>query len=133
MVSHAVSHHPVLYTSIGVGNTPIPTRRMRLTSRLLSVLSRAQRRARAAYFGGTVPRRLISRGGRTSKMAEQKFLSIADAQLELGVSRSGIYRLITAGELDRIHIGGRAKITKYSIDRYVDYRLQLATTQRTGV
>lgn len=132
MVSRAISQLRQVDTTIGGRNTPVLMSRARAARHTLRLLKTARRRARAAYIGRTVPRRLISTGGRIFTMPEQKFLSIADAQLELGISRSGLYRLIAAGELDRIRIGGRPKITRRSIDRYVDYQLLLVDPQRRG-
>ena len=62
-------------------------------------------------------------------MHVQKFLSISDAGTELGISRSGVYRLIATGELNRVLIGGRAKITRRSLDRYIDNQLAFAEAQ----
>lgn len=45
-------------------------------------------------------------------------LSIAKVGNILGISRSGIYRLIEAGALERVHIGRRALVTNVSVLRY---------------
>ncbi len=46
-------------------------------------------------------------------------LRIDEASRVLGVSRTTIYRLIDAGEIERVHVIDSARITQASIDAYV--------------
>ncbi|MCW2497515.1 hypothetical protein [Jatrophihabitans sp.] len=53
-------------------------------------------------------------------MTERLLHSIEEAQMSLGgYSRSGIYRLAAAGEIDFVHIGRRAFVTAESLRAYV--------------
>lgn len=46
-------------------------------------------------------------------------LTLADVQSRLNVSRSSVYRLIRAGELDVVHIGAAIRIREESLDSFV--------------
>ena len=47
-------------------------------------------------------------------------LSIPEASEQLGVSRMTIYRLLQAGQLERLKIGRRAFIRRTELDRFLD-------------
>lgn len=55
---------------------------------------------------------------------ESPVVSLKSAMAHLEVSRSTLYRMIASGELERVYIGGRPRITARSIERYVDYQLE---------
>lgn len=54
---------------------------------------------------------------------QQAGLRIDDAAQYLGISRRSVYRLIEAGELDRVKIGRRTVVLRESCD---DYLVRLA-------
>ena len=67
----------------------------------------------------------------THIVSQLELLSLSSAQAELGVSRSTVYRLIKEGELDRVHIRTRARVTRESMDRYLTYQIELARIARS--
>lgn len=82
-----------------------------------------------------VPWRLITPGEifglevrRTVK--ESPVVSIEVAMAHLEVSRSTLYRLVDGGDLVRVRVGGRARITKQSIEGYVNEQIDLAKVLR---
>lgn len=56
-------------------------------------------------------------------------LSIKEAAAALGISVSGVYRLIDAGELQRLKVGGRALIERSELDRYIATRRAAGASQ----
>lgn len=51
----------------------------------------------------------------------QPVLSITDTAIYLGgLSRATVYRMIEDGKLQRVKVGGRAMITRASIDAYLN-------------
>ena len=55
------------------------------------------------------------------------FLSIDDVGQRLNVSRSTVYRLIRAGELDVIHIGAAIRISEESLESYIATHMTFGT------
>ncbi len=53
------------------------------------------------------------------KMTHGMFLRIEGVERRLNVSRSSVYRLIRAGELDVVHIGAAIRISEESLDSFV--------------
>jgi excisionase family DNA binding protein len=47
-------------------------------------------------------------------------LTIPEAGRKLGVGRDTIYRLVSRGEIERVHVLAGSRITVDSLDRYVE-------------
>lgn len=58
-------------------------------------------------------------------------LRVEEAARRLGIGRSSMYRLITAGEIESVRVGGLRRIPVPCLDEYVD-RLRHGTAARTG-
>lgn len=56
--------------------------------------------------------------------------SIDEVRMELGLSRSTIYRLIAAGEIEQVEIGGRSKVTRDSVGDYIRRQRMLARASK---
>jgi 7-cyano-7-deazaguanine synthase len=56
------------------------------------------------------------RGPETKK---HRLLSVKEAAASLGISTSGVYRLLDAGELHRLKVGGRTLFEQEELDRYI--------------
>ena len=70
----------------------------------------------------TPTRKDLLRQGHKFTFAERNwlvFLRIDDVERRLNVSRSSVYRLIRAGELDVVHIGAAIRISEESLDSFV--------------
>ncbi len=53
-------------------------------------------------------------------MQEPRLFTIPEAASELKVSRSAIYRLITAGQLKAVHIGRSVRIRREELERFLE-------------
>ena len=91
---------------------------------MLDVLGRVTENRRE-HLRTTARRVGISAKELTPLVSQLELLSLSSAQAELGVSRSTVYRLIEAGELDRVHVRSLARVTRRSMDRYVSHQIEV--------
>ena len=54
-------------------------------------------------------------------------LTIKDVENQLKVSRSSVYRLISAGNLDTVHIGQSIRVTEDSLETFVTLQTTFGT------
>ena len=59
-------------------------------------------------------------GERTAEAADPLLVDIPAAAVRLGVSRSTLYRLIEAGQLDVVHVGRSVRVPTAALDELVD-------------
>ena len=58
-------------------------------------------------------------------------LKVEEAAQRLGIGRSSMYRLLTAGEVESVRVGGLRRIPVPCLEEYVD-RLRQGSSQRGG-
>lgn len=61
----------------------------------------------------------VPRRDRLEQYSKPILVSQGEAGYRLGISRTTIWRLAQAGQLEVVHIGSRALITNSSIDRFI--------------
>lgn len=67
---------------------------------------------------------------RTNDDGQQVLLTIPQTAQRLGVGRTTVYELTTAGELEVVHIGRCARIPVASVDNFVERIRRRSVTKR---
>jgi excisionase family DNA binding protein len=62
-------------------------------------------------------------------MSEKLLLSAVEAGELIGVSRSRVFRLIQAGDLESVKIGGLRRIPRTAVHGYVDRMVEQARSE----
>lgn len=59
--------------------------------------------------------------------AVTKLLTVEQAAEALRISRSGLYRLFTSGQLHWVQVGGRRRVRADEINRFIDANERVAS------
>ena len=73
------------------------------------------------------PRKGGTNGAAQQRNKMSKLLTISAVQHELSVSRSSIYRLISRGKFDVVHVLNAPRITEESVELYITENLAAGT------
>lgn len=89
-------------------------------------LSRSERRFRDAFRSSCA----LIQDMRTNDDGQQLLLTISQAAHRLGIGRTTVYELTTAGELEVVHIGRCARIPTAAVDAFVERIRDHSVTKR---